>query len=55
MHVLFQEKVSSDSESIQARAEAVMLLKQLDFPVGNSDFSMRALSISNMLIDRMKT
>ncbi|KAL4572175.1 hypothetical protein LXL04_018944 [Taraxacum kok-saghyz] len=28
-----QEKVSSDSESIQARAEAVMLLKQLDFPV----------------------
>ncbi|GKA68049.1 vacuolar protein sorting-associated protein 51 homolog isoform X1 [Tanacetum coccineum] len=30
-----QDKVSSDSESIQARAEAVMLLKQLDFPVEN--------------------
>lgn len=28
-----QEKLFSDSESIQARAEAVMLLKQLDFPV----------------------
>ncbi|KAF5811040.1 putative vacuolar protein sorting-associated protein [Helianthus annuus] len=28
-----EDKVSSDSESIQARAEAVMLLKQLDFPV----------------------
>ncbi|KAI3693807.1 hypothetical protein L1987_76759 [Smallanthus sonchifolius] len=28
-----QDKVSSDSESIQARAEAVMLLKQLNFPV----------------------
>ncbi|KAK6120129.1 hypothetical protein DH2020_046131 [Rehmannia glutinosa] len=28
-------KVFSDSESIQARAEAVMLLKQLDFPVEN--------------------
>ncbi|EYU38432.1 hypothetical protein MIMGU_mgv1a001602mg [Erythranthe guttata] len=28
-----QGKVFSDSESIQARAEAVMLLKQLDFPV----------------------
>ncbi|KAL2540434.1 Vps51/Vps67 family (components of vesicular transport) protein [Abeliophyllum distichum] len=30
-----QGKVFSDSESIQARAEAVMLLKQLDFPVIN--------------------
>ncbi|CAA3008277.1 vacuolar protein sorting-associated protein 51 homolog isoform X2 [Olea europaea var. sylvestris] len=30
-----QRKVFSDSESIQARAEAVMLLKQLDFPVIN--------------------
>ncbi|GER43704.1 Vps51/Vps67 family (components of vesiculartransport) protein [Striga asiatica] len=30
-----QGKVFSDSESIQARAEAVMLLKQLDFPVEN--------------------
>ncbi|KAK1420453.1 hypothetical protein QVD17_22066 [Tagetes erecta] len=30
-----EDKVSSDSESIQARAEAVMLLKQLDFPVEN--------------------
>ncbi|KAL7618767.1 hypothetical protein Lser_V15G01425 [Lactuca serriola] len=30
-----QDKVSSESESIQARAEAVMLLKQLDFPVEN--------------------
>ncbi|XP_071696754.1 vacuolar protein sorting-associated protein 51 homolog [Rutidosis leptorrhynchoides] len=30
-----QDKVSSDSESIQARAEAVMLLKKLDFPVEN--------------------
>ncbi|XP_055818055.1 vacuolar protein sorting-associated protein 51 homolog [Solanum dulcamara] len=30
-----QGKVFSDSESIQARAEAVMLLKQLDFPVNN--------------------
>lgn len=29
----FQGKVFSDSESIQARAEAVMLLKKLDFPV----------------------
>lgn len=29
----FQGKVFSDSESIQARAEAVMLLKQLNFPV----------------------
>ncbi|KAK4418055.1 Vacuolar protein sorting-associated protein 51 [Sesamum alatum] len=28
-----QGKVFSDAESIQARAEAVMLLKQLDFPV----------------------
>ncbi|XP_030541534.1 vacuolar protein sorting-associated protein 51 homolog isoform X1 [Rhodamnia argentea] len=28
-----QGKLFSDSESIQARAEAVMLLKQLDFPV----------------------
>lgn len=28
-----QEKLFSDLESIQARAEAVMLLKQLDFPV----------------------
>lgn len=28
-----QGKVFSDSESIQARAEAIMLLKQLDFPV----------------------
>ncbi|KAL3849674.1 hypothetical protein ACJIZ3_011556 [Penstemon smallii] len=28
-------KVYSDSESIQARAEAVILLKQLDFPVEN--------------------
>ncbi|KAL3827770.1 hypothetical protein ACJIZ3_016572 [Penstemon smallii] len=28
-------KIFSDSESIQARAEAVMLLKQLDFPVEN--------------------
>ena len=39
MQVFFQDKVSSDSESIQTRAEAVMLLKQLDFPVCNSDFS----------------
>ncbi|KAL6502800.1 Vacuolar protein sorting-associated protein 51 [Orobanche hederae] len=30
-----QGKVFSDSESIQARAEAVMLLKQLEFPVEN--------------------
>ncbi|KAK9747618.1 hypothetical protein RND81_02G003600 [Saponaria officinalis] len=30
-----QEKLFSDSESIQARAEAVMLLQQLDFPVDN--------------------
>ncbi|KAL3517376.1 hypothetical protein ACH5RR_019965 [Cinchona calisaya] len=30
-----QGKVFSDSESIQARAEAVMLLKQLNFPVEN--------------------
>ncbi|KAM3376652.1 vacuolar protein sorting-associated protein 51 isoform X1 [Capsicum galapagoense] len=30
-----QAKVFSDSESIQARAEAVMLLKQLNFPVDN--------------------
>ncbi|XP_057776671.1 vacuolar protein sorting-associated protein 51 homolog isoform X2 [Salvia miltiorrhiza] len=30
-----QGKVFSDSESIQARAEAVMLLKKLDFPVEN--------------------
>ncbi|KAD3068706.1 hypothetical protein E3N88_36586 [Mikania micrantha] len=30
-----EDKVSSDSESIQARAEAVMLLKQLDFLVEN--------------------
>ncbi|KAK4351725.1 hypothetical protein RND71_031038 [Anisodus tanguticus] len=30
-----QGKVFSDSESIQARAEAVMLLKQLNFPVDN--------------------
>ncbi|CAO2816220.1 unnamed protein product [Amaranthus hypochondriacus] len=30
-----QEKLFSDSESIQARAEAVMLLKQLDIPVDN--------------------
>ncbi|XP_051118751.1 vacuolar protein sorting-associated protein 51 homolog [Andrographis paniculata] len=30
-----QGKVFSDSESIQTRAEAVMLLKQLDFPVEN--------------------
>ncbi|KAI3460756.1 hypothetical protein Pfo_017419 [Paulownia fortunei] len=30
-----QGKVFLDSESIQARAEAVMLLKQLDFPVEN--------------------
>ncbi|CAN4113403.1 unnamed protein product [Withania somnifera] len=30
-----QGKVFSDSESIQSRAEAVMLLKQLDFPVSN--------------------
>ncbi|KAF3679456.1 Basic region/leucine zipper motif 53 [Capsicum annuum] len=30
-----QGKVFSDSESIQARAEAIMLLKQLDFPVNN--------------------
>ncbi|KAK4407901.1 Vacuolar protein sorting-associated protein 51 [Sesamum angolense] len=30
-----QGKVFSDSESIQSRAEAVMLLKQLDFPVEN--------------------
>ncbi|KAK2993370.1 hypothetical protein RJ640_008971 [Escallonia rubra] len=30
---IFKGKVFSDSESIQARAEAVMLLKQLDFPV----------------------
>nr|GMD45664.1 vacuolar protein sorting-associated protein 51 homolog [Ipomoea batatas] len=29
-----QGKVFSDSESIQARAEAVMLLKQLNYPVG---------------------
>ncbi|XP_073525709.1 uncharacterized protein [Phyllobates terribilis] len=29
-----QGKIFSDSESIQARAEAVMLLKHLDFPVG---------------------
>ncbi|CAM8897037.1 unnamed protein product [Rhodiola kirilowii] len=28
-----QEKLFSDTESIQTRAEAVMLLKQLDFPV----------------------
>lgn len=33
LRVLFQGKVFSDSESIQARAEAVMLLKKLDFPV----------------------
>ncbi|KAK4441830.1 Vacuolar protein sorting-associated protein 51 [Sesamum alatum] len=30
-----QGKVFSDSESIQSRAEAVMLLKQLEFPVEN--------------------
>lgn len=30
---ILQGKVFSDSEPIQARAEAVMLLKQLDFPV----------------------
>ncbi|XP_059625590.1 vacuolar protein sorting-associated protein 51 homolog [Cornus florida] len=30
-----QGKLFSDSESIQARTEAVMLLKQLDFPVDN--------------------
>uniref|UniRef100_A0A5B7AYV3 Vacuolar protein sorting-associated protein 51 homolog n=1 Tax=Davidia involucrata TaxID=16924 RepID=A0A5B7AYV3_DAVIN len=30
-----QGKLFSDSESIQARAEAVMLLKRLDFPVDN--------------------
>ncbi|KAL9239757.1 hypothetical protein vseg_014049 [Gypsophila vaccaria] len=30
-----QGKLFSDSESIQARAEAVMLLQQLDFPVDN--------------------
>ncbi|KMT09960.1 hypothetical protein BVRB_5g121760 [Beta vulgaris subsp. vulgaris] len=30
-----QGKLFSDSESIQVRAEAVMLLKQLDFPVDN--------------------
>ncbi|MCD9638523.1 Vacuolar protein sorting-associated protein 51 [Datura stramonium] len=30
-----QGKVFSDTESIQARAEAVMLLKQLNFPVDN--------------------
>ncbi|GAA0158641.1 hypothetical protein LIER_15608 [Lithospermum erythrorhizon] len=30
-----QGKVFSDSESIQSRAEAVLLLKQLDFPVDN--------------------
>lgn len=29
----FQGKLFSDSESIQARAEAAVLLKQLDFPV----------------------
>lgn len=28
-----QGKLFSDTESIQARAEAAMLLKQLDFPV----------------------
>jgi hypothetical protein len=28
-----QGKLFSDSESIQARAEAAVLLKQLDFPV----------------------
>lgn len=34
LHVLaFQGKLFSDTESIQARAEAAMLLKQLDFPV----------------------
>ncbi|KAK4482141.1 hypothetical protein RD792_009282 [Penstemon davidsonii] len=32
---IFKGKIFSDSESIQARAEAVMLLKQLDFPVEN--------------------
>lgn len=31
--ISFQGKVFSDSEPMQARAEAVMLLKQLDFPV----------------------
>uniref|UniRef100_A0A2P2LK85 Vacuolar protein sorting-associated protein 51 homolog isoform X4 n=1 Tax=Rhizophora mucronata TaxID=61149 RepID=A0A2P2LK85_RHIMU len=31
--LFFQGKLFSDSESIQARAEAAMLLKQLDFPV----------------------
>ncbi|KDP28255.1 hypothetical protein JCGZ_14026 [Jatropha curcas] len=30
-----QGKLSSDTESIQARAEAAVLLKQLDFPVDN--------------------
>ncbi|KAK9055862.1 hypothetical protein SSX86_026949 [Deinandra increscens subsp. villosa] len=30
-----EDKVSSDSESIQARAESVLLLKQLDLPVEN--------------------
>lgn len=32
----FQEKLFSDSESIQTRAEAAVLLKQLDFPVCTS-------------------
>ncbi|KAK3011239.1 hypothetical protein RJ639_010694 [Escallonia herrerae] len=39
-----QGKVFSDSESIQARAEAVMLLKQLDFPVD----TLRAKLLENL-------
>ena len=39
-----QGKLFSDSESIQARAEAAVLLKQLDFPVGTATFRLEYLA-----------
>ncbi|CAM8891449.1 unnamed protein product [Rhodiola kirilowii] len=40
-----QEKLFSDTESIQTRAEAVMLLKQLDFPQEVANRKIRAIQI----------
>ncbi|KAL3531532.1 hypothetical protein ACH5RR_010854 [Cinchona calisaya] len=45
-----QGKVFSDSESIQARAEAVMLLKQLNFPVENLKVKLFA-KLEQFLVD----
>ncbi|KAG6515749.1 hypothetical protein ZIOFF_026178 [Zingiber officinale] len=42
---LFQAKISSDSEPIQARAEAVVLLKQLNFPTCSTALVCRSANL----------